>query len=457
MEYINQYELTEYAVKKSPALISAKYKMTALAIDIANVATTRIQKEYLNGKQRLVARLYPSDINKYVKKGKNIYRELELAATSMVGQVMLIESKNGFTVFSMIPRATYDKNILEIEFAEELRPHLLNLEDKGANKSYTTENIVITSMLKKSFTKRLYQILSSYSYRIKSDSEEFHIIKNISELRFSLGIANINEKKVQDAIAKCKTNDDIDWDYLYSITIEKNYTDWDKFNTQVLKVAQADFLENADIVFDFYPVREGRKYRQIEFVIRNNTSISRSNWEEVLRCRSEYIEEGKSEDYRQITMFENLYPKLYSYLGKNGLSEIDLEILLDDARRNEAFAIEAIEAAIKSHRTKNFMGYCRNYIEKNIKGEWEKPVETLDGSAEKAASFNEFCESAQIRSDEDYAAILYRHQQSKAFAEFMKENGLEFETFNILPAKARLQMFTNWRILNKKGLDYEGE
>ena len=75
------YTDDDLILKKSNALLNAKFKASDMENDIMNIAMTRIESAKINDKDFLVARLYPADINTFVHKGKNIYRELRTLLT----------------------------------------------------------------------------------------------------------------------------------------------------------------------------------------------------------------------------------------------------------------------------------------------------------------------------------------------------------------------------------------
>lgn len=436
-EKFDKYELSEYTVAKSGDLVHAKYRSTDLEYDVAQLGLTRIQKVFdEEGKEDLVAKLYPNDINRLVDRKKNIYRDLKSVAAALPSHTMVIESKkgNGFVAFSMMPRVDYEDNVLTIHYSEVLKPHLL-----GLTGNFEVQNIAITTLLK-GYAKRIYEILNFHAFKIPAGGC-YHVTYRVSELKFMLGIANMDEAAVKRKIASYKKDETIDYDYLYDhVVIEKMFERWDHFSAKVLKKAQAELKEKADLCFEFKGIREGHETKKVEFsIFRNNPEIK---WQDVYLEKMTVIKEEQSEDYKQITLFESQYPLLTPYLGHNMLSEDDLILLMERARGDSDLVIRAINAADKQKKIHNYMGWIVKYIDA---GGYSEPIEVEEGSVEDAQINNEI--HADINSNDMNSFMWTKLKEREDFKGFLEENGLTVEMIDTLyeNPNEKVSLFFDWK------------
>lgn len=432
----DKFDLAEYKVSKSRDLVHGKYRATDLEYDIMNIAMTRIQKVQTDEKEELVAKLYPNDINRIVKKGKNIYRDIKTTSSAMPGHTMVIEKSNGdgFVAFSIMPKVEYENNVLTIHFSDELKPHLL-----GLTGNFEIQNIAITSILK-GYAKRLYEILNSHAFKIPSNGA-YHTTYRVSELKFMLGIANMDEAGVKKKIASYKKGEEIDYDYLYDHVVkEKMYERWDKFSAGVLKKAQKEFEEKADIKFEYFGIREGHETKKVEFAIyRNQPSV---DWQQIFFENKKIIGESSTSDYQEYTLFENMYPLVAPYINHNGLTEEDLTILLGHANNNSKLVVDAINYADQQEHISNYMGYLVNFIKK---GGFKEPIEVMDGSAEGAKMAKEI--HKESKSETNQKRMWERIQNNDDFEEYLDEMGVSFENMDILfdTYAAKVENYVEWK------------
>lgn len=237
-----QSENNELVIRKSNQLISSKMHNNLFTNKLYAIAMTRIEQEGCKENEKLVARLYPGEIQALLGDNGNIYRELKVAAKLMTGQSMVIESEDGnFKAFTIVNEAEYRDGIFKIEFNENIKPHILEL-----TRNYTTLNLSVMTIFDKDMSFRLYEILQKEMYKSRLDVNDgkVEVEYNLNELRFMTGNANINEEKVQRYLARNKI---VDWDYLYeSVVIEKKYSNWTDFKRYVLKPAQEEIKRTSE-------------------------------------------------------------------------------------------------------------------------------------------------------------------------------------------------------------------
>lgn len=437
------YELKEYQLKKSNALVHSKYRASDMEIDVINMAQRRVQIEYTDsGLEDYVARLYPNEINKLVKKGKNIYREMKKLAFTLQGHAMLIEdpARKRFAVFSTMPLVTYEDQVLTIHFAPlAMKGNIISIQD---NYGFVLQNIAITSMLKGAYAKRLYEILSSHAYKIQGPNGKHHVTYRVSELKFMLGVANMDETAVKNKIATYKDDQIIDYDYLYDkVVIEKMFERWDSFSACVLKKAQKEMDKKADITFDYKGIREGHETKIVEFTIRRN--VPEQSWEQYIDSTARIIDENTSETYKQLTLFSTNYPELDKFIGHNDLTEDDMYMLLQLSGNSEQMVLDAIAYVdSKKGRTDNYVGYLRHYITNDG---YKKNIAISDGSVENAEFEDELAaERNTVKYQLDKWKAIKEHME--LFKEFLEEKGVTVEQIESLISRPedRIRMFEEW-------------
>lgn len=356
-------------LKKSNAMLVSKGKFkSALAYDLFNIGLTRIEADFeKSGKKKYVARIYPTEINKLVKKGHNIYAELKTAAAQMTGAQIFIENEDNkeFECIAVVTKTKYENYIFEINYHEDIEDHIFAL-----NSSYATESIAMLTMLKSLNTKRIYEVLNASAYKIRKTKTGEEIPAEVTyrfrEFLYMIGICDINQSEILTYMAKRKKTEVIDYDYIYeNIDPDPKYKVWQKFKTQVLEKAQKEMKEGSNLYFEFEGEREGRFVKKIHFYIYSN--IPGENIVEEFEGVKGELQQKASEDYKQLEYPSILYPDLYNkYVGHNDLTDKDIDILLRDSTLNDEMHPEmveqAIEAADQQMYLTNYVGWMRTFI-----------------------------------------------------------------------------------------------
>lgn len=279
--------------------ITAKYKASDLEQDIINIAVTRLEITKNGEKEELFARLYPADLNRILKRGKNIYRELKITAKMLTGHSMVLDTASGFHAFTFISDCKYENSIMELKFTNYLKPYLLYLFAY-----YSMDKVALIANLK-GYAKHVYEILQNQAYQL-NEQECIEFTYRVSELKFMLGLANANDSYVQKYIIDVN-NRDIDWDYLYDqVVVEKMYTDWYQFSKQVLDHAQAEINTKSDLCFEYKCNREGRFIKTVTFIVKRNNQSQ--DWVDIINKTKDSIKQNASADYLQLANTSYQYP-----------------------------------------------------------------------------------------------------------------------------------------------------
>lgn len=398
-------------VRKSNELIVAKQNTTLLENILVSIGISRMNVTPNGGK--LVACIYPMELMKIMnlKPGDdNIYSKLKKVAKSMTSHPVVVEDgKGNFTVFPLINEATYVNGIFTIYFHENAKPMISYLTT-----NFTTMNLLTLSRFKSNYTFRLYEILLKEAWKIPtSPSGYVEVTYNISELRFMISVANVEEERVRRELGKYRNADEIDWDRLYDMTVVKKAEKWNNFKDRIIEKARKEMKEKADICFDAEYLRSGREgYKHIKFKIYFNNPtnpIEDYGTKERLLLNS---------DGHQYDVDEVNHPKLFqNYLGHNGLTSHDLKILLGEAGQNEELVMQAIKMADAQEDIYNYVGWLRSCIRRNFEG----AIHVMQGSADEAKKWDDFREDLEKEwAQPGYKASLWaRIQKNPDFSDFL--------------------------------------
>ncbi len=348
--------LKESTYNKSNELVTSKYASTLIENQIIAVALTRVENNHKDKDYPLEAKLYPGELKEFISDNIHIYRVMKKVVKRLVGHTLFIEKGNGdCTAIAMIPKADYSNNVLTIKFAPELRSHIIDFSS-----GYTPYQLATVTSFKTNAAFRLYEVLKSYKYLIKDDDVGYTVEYRLSELRFMLGTANIDDKAVRDYIESKGT--DIDWDYALSLCPDNyiQHADYKKFNQRVLKVAQKELEKVADIKFKYKGIREKKETKRIKFTIFKNSPTKTKKVEK----KEEYIKKTNKPN-RQMELTLDMFPDLYNDLvGKGGIvTEEDIALFLEKARYDEEKVRKAVELADKQGPMSNYIGWVMKCIE----------------------------------------------------------------------------------------------
>ena len=433
--------LTNLSFVKSNEMISAKYKSSLLENQVMAIALTRIEINKDDKDAPLEARLYPRELKKLVSDENHIYRDLKALSKSITGHTMFLEDgKGNFKSFAVVPNADYQDGVFIIKFNSELKEHILGLE-----RNFTTLELSIMTDFKKNASFRIYELLKKDIYKSNPNVNggRVDVIYNISEFRFMIGLANSDDKAVQNAMKYM--GNDIDWDVLYSKLDKKDrkYDDWYELQRNILKPAQKELSEKSDLRFDFKGQRNGRKMAEIEFHIYKNTPpVS-------VIARKKQID--KDDMYRQLEVpydLDQYKPLFDEFEGHNGLTKEDLNLLLKKADYNVEKVRSAIHLADKQKELTNYVGWIITCIIEDFP---RSTIGVVDGSAEKASELKsiklEYEESKKSGTvQQSVWDKIRKNEDFLDFAKMIEENGLTVEQISVIyPLQEVIQMYYDYK------------
>jgi len=442
MKNDKEYIDNSLVLRKSNAIISAKYKSTILQNKLLAIGLTRLEIDNReDGNDIICARLYPGEIRNLLgNDDTNIYKKLKSVARTMTGNSMILEDGNGnFKIFAMITDVTYENKVFQITFHSKLKPFIT-----GLKQNYTTLSLSTLISFEKNASYRIYELLKKEFYR-SNPNENDGLVKvtyNLSEFKFMISLANADEAGVRNFIAN--KNGACDWDYLYDHVVkEKSYENWSDLKKRILLPAQKELKEKSDIRFDFVGRGAGgNKTKFIDFYIYPNKPEEQIR--ETIKKRAEIIDSAKEQatDYKQYELVESTYPELYRrYIGHNGLQQEDLDLLLQKASYNEEKVIKAIEMADKQPEINNYMGWLVRCIE----NEYRDAIGVCDGSKEKKAILDNMREISH--SNETKERVWNKIQQNNDYENFLNQIGCsEQSLLAIYDTDERISLYTEFRL-----------
>ena len=432
--------LERLAYTKSNQLVSAKFKSSLLENQLVAIALTRIEANARDEKPTLKARLYPGELKRLIGDPTHVYTRLKRVSKNMTGHSIVLEDGMGnFKAFAVVTNADYIDGILEITLNDELRPHILGLE-----KRFTTLDLSVMTSFRRDSSFRLYEIFKSHIYKSNSRINEgmVEIEYSIAELRFTIGLCNADDESIR--ALRIRMGADIDWDYLYEKLDEraKIYKRWSEFERNVLKPAQDELKELADIRFEYRPLREGRSMSRIRFYLYPNKPLTN-----VVDEKQAFLNERKrigrqNELPRDLPQFEHVYTR---FVGHNDLTAEDIDMLLKKASLDDSAVISAIELADKQAEINNYVGWLVRCIESG----GYKQTGTLSGDNKAYETAKEVKEEYDSANKDNVAVEVWARMKTfdafKEFADYMYVNGVPIEALELTyTPKELVKMYTDY-------------
>lgn len=273
---------------------------------------------------------------------------------------------------------------------------------------------------------RLYEILKVHEYKIGNNNKPVEIVYPLSDLKLQLNCINTEGKKVKIELMKPHPNYD---KIVNDLDTEKKFESWYEFKRRVLEKAIKEINQTTELNISYAPIRTGRGgkttavrfYLQRKIVEKNNTVESKET------TRSEMV------------------GKVKEIIKDVNLSRKDCISLLKASDNNLDKIETAYELAKKQEDIVNFVAWMISAI----KNEYEKPVEVVEGSQEKAERVKKIKENMDERKEVLAEEIWNKFKEKENFNDFVKkveeETGLSFYFFDsMIPAYEKNQRYVQW-------------
>ena len=259
----------ELEVKKSEAIIKARYKLSPLAIKFISVVISNLKRSDDINEEYVVKVKDFKELTE--QKTKRIYELIDEALNDLLRNPLTIplgDDKNSILKANWVSGAIYNDGEVRFMIYPKLRPFLLEVKEKYLK--YRLENIL---SLRSSYVIRLYEILKDWlELNIRYGNKAEKII-SVNEFREILEIPK---------------------SYQYSSHIKK----------LILEKAKEQFEKYTDILFVYEEIKTGRKVTHLKFIICPNPK----NMQSGNRVQANYFKSRKA--------FVALLRKNYSGNGK---------------------------------------------------------------------------------------------------------------------------------------------
>ena len=428
------YTTDDGVLRKSNNLISAKYKSTLLENKILAIALTRIEVK----NDKITATLCPGEIRRLVGKASdtNIYKKLKKVATTMQGhQIMLEDGKGNFKSFAMITNCKYENKTFEMTFNSDMKPYVSRLTP------YTPLPMAILMSFEKNTSYRLYELLRKELYRSNKNINNGIVSKEfeLNELRYILGLVNTDEAGVKRAVARGDS-----WDNIFEkVAKEKQYVDWRDFKKHVLEPAKIELKEKSDIAFSYDAVKiGGNRVRRIVFYIQKN-EIPDHQRIKILE-KAQVIEDEAIVYNKQLSFDDMNDIDIYSkYIGHNGLTREDIQLLMSTASFDASRVEEVIQLADEQEYIANYVGW----LIKAIKEEYKKPIAVIKGSSERAEVVKNIQEKYENEKPQLAERTYKKITEKEDFDSFLEYMNLQKEAFEVIydDVNERVDMYLKYK------------
>lgn len=450
----NEYVESDYGdlmVKKSNDYIVGKYKASLLEQKIVAISLTRL---HMGEDTRVTATIFPQELKQMLgieDDMTHIYRDLKKVSKEMTGHVIEIENKGDFHVFSLITNADYVNGIFTVTFNSEMTNYIYNLKSH-----FTSYSLANTLSLKSSYSFRMYELIKMDAYKLSDQCPYVIQEYGISELKFMLGVLNINDEKARQVQRETG-----DWDEMAEACSEQRYKSWGNFKRLVLNKAKEELDEKADVTFDYSIKRVGRGgcVKGVKIIIHKNENLNDSAKNNIEK--KENIVKAKNIEYEQMD-FDDIIPlpsAIMTYVGHNNLTEKNLRTFYKEAHGDGRIVVDAIDKADEASQSTVINNYV-GWIIGCIRNDYEDPQIVADGSAEKGDHIkqaHEFLDSinspevaAKMSANYWYRAKQNNSEKLQEFTKYLEENGLTLELFEGVHNAAQCgEIFLDW-IKNKE-------
>ena len=279
-------------VKKSEAIVKARYKLSPLAIKFISVVISNLKRsDDINEEYAVKVKDFKELTG---QKTKRIYELIDEALNDLLKNPLTIplgDEKNSILKANWVSGAIYNEGEVRFMIYPKLRPFLLEVKEKYLK--YKLENIL---SLRSSYIIRLYEILKDWY-------EMYNRYGNKAEKIISLD------------------------EFRQMLEIPKSYQFGD-IKRRILEKAKIELAENTDILFDYKEIKTGRKITHLHFFITENPKNAKSDYsiqENYFKSRKTFVAllrqkySGNKKLFGWKTLPEKNYNNYWLGLDRDGL------------------------------------------------------------------------------------------------------------------------------------------
>lgn len=327
--------------RKSNMLISSKYKTGMFTNKVLMLGLYHLQKgEFEKSKSgNLVCTLTAAEVKeKLGVSGTNAYRNLNMMAKEMIHFTlgMSDDKSKKFCYINLFTDIHYQDGKCSIIFNGDLRNYLTELK-----KNYTMLNLPLMLKMKRVYSFRLFELLSSRSYLFRDNGYKCEYEIGLAELKFTIGCYDVNESAVAKILegkdepdyeeAEKKITVKVDSD---GNVIKNQCLTWNAFSRFALFPAVREINETPEADMEIEkvePIRVGKggKIRRLRFIYRT------------------HLNDPIVQDAPQ----EAPNPTVVGYKNNAGMTEderFDMECNVRNAFRKHGFSITDVRAVCQA-------------------------------------------------------------------------------------------------------------
>lgn len=412
---------TNEILSRSNKLILSRYSATLVENKIMALSFKRV-KLNKNGNPAVV--FTTNELRKLTGvRGNGFYDQLKIAAAGLMNKMVYMEDEQAqsFSFINLIQKAEYREGAFTVVFTNESKALLYDLKS-----NFTSMSIDTLFSFKTNHAYRLYEILKVHEYKIGDNNKPVEIVYPLSDLKLQLNCINTEGKKVKIELMKPHPNYD---KIVNDLDTEKKFESWYEFKRRVLEKAIKEINQTTELNISYAPIRTGRggKTTAVRFYLQRKVV--------------EKINTVKSKE----TTRSEMVGKVKEIIKDVNLSRKDCISLLKASDNNLDKIETAYELAKKQEDIVNFVAWMISAI----KNEYEKPVEVVEGSQEKAERVKKIKENMDERKEVLAEEIWNKFKEKENFNDFVKkveeETGLSFYFFDsMIPAYEKNQRYVQW-------------
>ena len=412
---------TNEILSRSNKLILSRYSATLVENKIMALSFKRV-KLNKNGNPAVV--FTTNELRKLTGvRGNGFYDQLKIAAAGLMNKMVYMEDEQAqsFSFINLIQKAEYREGSFTVVFTNESKALLYDLKS-----NFTSMSIDTLFSFKTNHAYRLYEILKVHEYKIGDNNKPVEIVYPLSDLKLQLNCINTEGKKVKIELMKPHPNYD---KIVNDLDTEKKFESWYEFKRRVLEKAIKEINQTTELNISYAPIRTGRggKTTAVRFYLQRKVV--------------EKINTVKSKE----TTRSEMVGKVKEIIKDVNLSRKDCISLLKASNNNLDKIETAYELAKKQEDIVNFVAWMISAI----KNEYEKPVEVVEGSQEKAERVKKIKESMDDRKEVLAEELWNKFKEKENFNDFIKEvekeTGLAFYFFDsMFPAYEKNQRYVQW-------------
>lgn len=411
---------TNEILSRSNKLILSRYSASLIENKIMALSFKRV-KLNKNGNPAVV--FTTSELRKLTRaKGNGFYNQLKIAAAGLMNKMIYMEDEQtqSFSFINLVQKAEYREGRFTVVFTNESKALLYDLKS-----NFTSMSIDTLFSFKTNHAYRLYEILKVHEYKIGENNKPIEIVYTLPDLKLQLNCINTEEKKVKIELMQPHPNYD---KIVNNLDTEKKFESWYEFKRGVLEKAVKEINGKTELDVSYAPIRTGRggKTTSVRFYLKRKVA------------NVEVIESEESQRSEMVG-------KVREIIKDVKLTKKDCISILKASNNNLDKISTAYNLASKQGGIENFVAW----MIAAIKNQYEKPIEVVEGSQEKAEKVNEIKESIDERRNSLAKELWDKFKKKENFDKFIQavetETGLSFYFYDTMtPAPEKNQQYVRW-------------